>query len=130
MRRQRVHRGVGFLCAAVLSGCIPISTPAVIVEPTARGRSELAGVLAAALHTEKIVLADDALTIVPILLIDRSPARDEHGRALNGRDLSRPDTFRLFLIRGQCVLVHSQNGDRWELRQMRCRSTESATNGK
>jgi hypothetical protein len=124
MRTLRVHAGAGLLFAAALCGCVSIQTPAVIVEQSARGRNELARVIAGALHTQEIVLADDALTAAPILLIERSPARDERGLPLNGRDLSRPEVFRLFLVRGHCAITHAQSGRRWMLRDVQCRRVQ------
>lgn len=121
MQPLLVGFGVTFLCAAALSSCVSTYTPAVIVEQTAQGRSELSNVIARTLHTEGIALADGALTDVPILVIERAPARDERGLPLNGRDLSRPDVFQLYLFRGQCVLVHRQSGRHWTLRDMHCR---------
>jgi hypothetical protein len=121
MRPTLVHPGAGLLYAAALCGCVSIQTPAVIVEQSARGRSELARVIAGALHTPEIALADDALTTSPMLLIERSPARDERGVLLNGRELSRPDVFRLFLVRGHCALTQPQSGRRWTLRDVQCR---------
>jgi hypothetical protein len=100
--------GVSFLCAAALSGCVSTYTPAVIVEQTAQGRGELSDVIARTLHTEGIALADGALTDVPILVIERAPARDERGLP-------------------QCVLVHRQSGRHWTLRDMQCRAQEDSS---
>lgn len=121
MRLTLVKPGAGLLYAAALCGCVSTQTPAVIVEQSAQGRSELARVIAGALHTQEIALADDALTAAPMLIIERSPARDERGVLLNGRELSRPDVFRLFLVRGHCELTHPHSGRHWTLRDVQCR---------
>ena len=121
MRPTLVNPCTGLLYAAALCGCVSTQTPAVIVEQSAQGRSELARVIAGALHTQEIALADDVLTGAPMLIIERSPARDERGVPLNGRELSRPDVFRLFLVRGHCELTRPRSGQRWTLRDVQCR---------
>jgi hypothetical protein len=98
----------------------------VVVEPTARGRLELLTVVAKALHTERVILADDALMKVPTLVIERTTARDDRGQLLNGRELSAPQSFSLYLHRGGCVLVQAQSGRNWLLRDVKCRSIAAA----
>jgi hypothetical protein len=112
------------LCLAALCGCASPYRPAVIVEETAQGRSELAQVVANALHTDRVVLADDALTTAPSLVIERTAVKDEQGRLLDGRDLSKPAAFELYAFRGRCLLERRPSGERWSLRTVRCQPTK------
>lgn len=96
------------------------NVPAVIVHPTAAGRTELAHIVSHALHRDRVRLADDALTTSNFLAIEHALIRDSEGRPLNGRDLRRPETFELFVRNSRCVLVHTQTGTRWILRRSTC----------
>ena len=69
-------------------------------------------------------VADDALMATPILVIERAPARDPQGLPLNGRELAKPEIFKLFLIQGDCVLVRAQSQERWILRSVKCRAAK------
>lgn len=66
-----------------------------------------------------MTLADDALTTASSLFIDRTAARAA-GRRLNGRELGRPEQFRLFKQGNQCVLVHENSGKRQVLVSASC----------
>lgn len=55
-------------------------------------------------------LAPDALTHDSLLLIARAQARDMRGLPLNGRELGRPQHFRLLRHGSQCVLLHVETG--------------------
>lgn len=115
---------ISVLCGG-LCGCT-MYAPAVIVEPTARELTELSAVIAEALHTDHVVVADDALTTASSLVIERAPAKDPQGLLLNGRDLSKPEIFDLYLIRSACVLVHPATHERWILRSVKCRRADDA----
>jgi hypothetical protein len=67
-----------------------------------------------------VTLADDALTTTNILSLEHANLRDPAGRPLNGRELSHPETFRLFKRGSHCVLVRTKNGYAWTLRHARC----------
>jgi hypothetical protein len=97
-----------------------LDAPAVIVAPTAASRKELARVIRAALHGVPVTLADDALTTSNTLSLEHADIRDQAGRPLNGRELSRPETFELFMRGSRCVLVRSKNGHAWRLHHTRC----------
>jgi hypothetical protein len=96
--------------------------PAVIVGQTDRGRSELSSVITGALHTDRVVLADDALAVTPSIAIGRTPLRDERGLLLNGREIAKPEIFQLYLVRRGCLLVHPKSGRAWVLRDVKCRA--------
>jgi hypothetical protein len=67
-----------------------------------------------------VTLADDALTTSNIISLGHANIRDPAGRPLNGRELSRPETFELFMRGSRCVLVRLKNGHAWRLRHTRC----------
>ena len=94
----------------LLAGCATSSSrdvPAVIVNPTPQSRAELSLAVQRALHSDPVLLADDALTQSSLLPIDRMPRRDSHGRLLNGLEIGRkPEVFRLVQSGSSCVLIH------------------------
>ncbi len=103
-------------CTAVsiltlLSGCVASSAerdvPAVITNPTPSSRGELKLAVQRVLHSNPILLADDALTESDLLSIDRVVRRDAEGRPLNGLDVrGRPELFRLVKAGNDCVLIY------------------------
>jgi hypothetical protein len=95
-------------------------TPAVIADPTARSLRELAGVIHEALGDVPVTLADDALTGSSLLSLEHALRRDPEGRPLNGRDLTRPETFELFKRGPRCVLVQTKTGREWTLHHAQC----------
>jgi hypothetical protein len=118
----RVSRLIVGVCAsAALSawGAPPL-LPAVIVNPSAETRKELTRVMGHALAGIPVTLADDALTTSNRISLEHARPRDPAGRLLNGRDLSRPETFELFTRNSHCVLVHSRTGRAWTLHHVRC----------
>jgi hypothetical protein len=68
----------------------------------------------------RVPLAEDALTRESALTIERTRPRDAQGRPLNGRDMGRPEHFRLFKVGSACVLVQESNGRRWTLTESSC----------
>ncbi|HWJ35172.1 MAG TPA: hypothetical protein VNR70_07895 [Steroidobacteraceae bacterium] len=104
-----------------------LDAPAIIVAPTAESRSELARVIGEALHGVPVTLADDVLTTSNTLSLEHANIRDQAGRPLNGRELSRPETFQLFKRGSRCVLVRMRNGHAWTLRHARCAALPSET---
>jgi hypothetical protein len=103
----------------LLSGCASSSVghdvPALIVNPTPASRAELRVAVQRALHSDPILLSDDALTHGSLLPIERIPRRDMRGRPLNGLEIGRkPEIFRLVRNGGACVLIHD---DAEQLRQ-------------
>jgi hypothetical protein len=95
-------------------------TPAVIAGPTPQSRQELARVIHEALGNVPVTLADDALTASNMLSLEHARPRDPDGRLLNGRELTRPETFELFKRGSRCVLVRSRTGREWTLHQVQC----------
>jgi hypothetical protein len=97
-----------------------LRTPAVIVNPTALTGAELERVIRNAIGDVSVTLADDALTTSNRLSLEHARPRDPEGRPLNGRELTRPETFELFKRGSRCVLVQSRNGREWTLHHVKC----------
>ena len=97
-----------------------LRTPAVISKPTAETGAELERVIRNAIGDVPVTLADDALTTSNILSLEHARARDPEGRLLNGRELSRPETFELFKRGSRCVLVRAKTGREWTLHHAQC----------
>jgi hypothetical protein len=98
----------------------PLRTPAVIVKPTAETGAELERVIRNAVGDVSVTLADDALTVSNMLSLEHARPRDPEGRLLNGRELTRPETFELFKHGSRCVLVRSRTGRKWTLHHVQC----------
>ena len=94
--------------------------PALLVAPTPAVRAELAQALASEFGGATIPLADDALTTVPSLELEHARPRDADGRLIQGRELGRPEVFRLLLSGGRCVLLRERNGHRLPLNLAQC----------
>ena len=84
--------------------------PAIIAHPTAASRAELEFAVSSALGGMPVRLADDALTRDSSLIIAHAQARDARGLPLNGRELRRPQHFRLLMRGSRCVLLHVESG--------------------
>jgi len=104
-------------CASMASGR---DVPAVITSPTPESRAELTRVVRRALHDAPVTLADDALTRASELIIERSRPRNASGVPLSGREMRRPEHFRLVKNGSQCVLVHEHSGKRFPLAAATC----------
>ncbi|MDZ7643429.1 MAG: hypothetical protein U5K76_03870 [Woeseiaceae bacterium] len=119
----RVATG-GALLAALLAACssapLPAGTPAVIVNPDADSRRELQQVVSAALELPSVQLADDALTTTSVLTLEHAAPRGIDAPPATGRQLGRPERFRLLRDGPQCVLVHDRTGMRWLLLDTEC----------
>jgi hypothetical protein len=109
-----------FLLPACESFSAQPDVPAVIVHPTAASRAALARAVGAALQGAPVTLADDALTRDSQLLIEPVHPRDANGLPLNGRELGRPEQFRLVKNGSRCVLIHQSTGKRQTLRSTKC----------
>ena len=83
-----------------------------IVDPSPESRAELESIVSAALNGREVVIADDALSTDSLLIIEPSH--------LMGRDLRRPEHFRLVLSGSSCVLVHQGTDARYELTETNC----------
>jgi hypothetical protein len=124
MARRIALAGLAALGLQSLPACavLPdsLGTPAVIADPTAESRRELAGIIHEALGDVPVTLADDALTGSSLLSFEHALRRDPEGRPLNGRELTRPETFELFKRGSRCVLVQSKTGREWMLHHVKC----------
>jgi hypothetical protein len=85
---------------------------AVIDKPTSQSRVELAHAVSSALNGVPVTLADDALTRESLLIIEKAH--------LSGRQLDRPEHFRLVKIGKDCALVHERTGRRTMLASTTC----------
>lgn len=94
--------------------------PALIAQSSIQSRAELLRVVSVALNGVQVMLADDALTRNSLLTIERKPHRDLQGRQATGRQLGRPEQFRLVLNRSDCILVNLRNDERWQLTETSC----------
>lgn len=94
---------------------------AIITHPTAASRADLEHAVSQAFHGAPVRLADDALTHNNLLIIGRAPARDSRGLPLNGRELARPQHFRLLRRGSQCMLLHVETGRSHVLAHTTCR---------
>jgi hypothetical protein len=98
----------------------PAETPALIVRPTAESRAELAKAVSTALGGSPVTLADDALTHDSLLVIEPARPRGPDGLLMNGRDLRKPEQFRLVRVGSHCVLVRQSTGGRQRLKSTQC----------
>jgi len=94
--------------------------PAVITTPTAESRAELLRVVSRALDGAPLAIADDALTRDSALTIERARPRGTDGALLSGREMGRPEHFRLVKNGSRCVLVHERTGKRFTLASAFC----------
>lgn len=92
-----------------------------IAHPTAASRADLERAVSRELGGAPVRLAPDALTHDSLLLIARAQARDVRGLPLNGRELGRPQHFRLLRRGSQCVLLHVETGRSHVLAHTTCR---------
>ena len=101
--------------ALLLSGCAlsfaQSEVAAVIDKPTGESRAELAHAVSSALDGASVRLAEDALTRDSLLIIERPHT---------GRDVDKPEHFRLLKVGEQCTLVHERTGRRTTLASTTC----------
>lgn len=93
-----------------------------ITSPTPESRAELVRVMREALHQAQVSLADDALTQDSVLIIERARVRRPDGTPALGRDMGRPERFRLVEVGSRCDLVHERSGRRFTLSRATCAS--------
>ena len=118
----------GALLVLVLAGLPACATwpaasdgPALITHPTPASRAALELAVSRALGGVPVRLADDALTRDDQLIIGRAQARDARGLPLNGRELGRPQHFRLERRGSLCILLHLESGKSSVLENTTCR---------
>ena len=102
---------LSLLLLACASSFAQPEVAAVIDKPTQQSRAELARAVSSALNGAPVTLADDALTRGSLLIIERP---------LSGRDLGKPENFRLLKAGKQCTLVHERTGRRTRLTSTTC----------
>ncbi|HLU06006.1 MAG TPA: hypothetical protein VKZ91_05565 [Woeseiaceae bacterium] len=107
-----------------LAGCnvnaVHDERPARIVGPTEESRAELARAVSEMLFGADVMLAEDALTESSVLIVERNRIRSIENRPLSGRDLGRPERFRLVTTGDRCVLIHENDEARYELLETNC----------
>jgi hypothetical protein len=94
--------------------------PAVLSEPVAKGRAEVASSVSAALGGVPVTLADDALTRESTLVLERARRRDPNGLLIQGRERGMPERFDLVKNGSDCLLVHQRTGKRIALHEVAC----------
>lgn len=108
----------------LLPGCnlnaVHDERPAIIVASGEESRSELKRAVSELLNGVEVMLADDALTESSVLVVERNRVRTLEGAPLSGRDLGRPERFRLVTTGTRCVLVHENSEARYELTETDC----------
>ncbi|HPW21735.1 MAG TPA: hypothetical protein PLE61_13085 [Vicinamibacterales bacterium] len=116
--------GVAGLIVAGVCGCAQKTAdaglPAVLSAPTDAARAELARTVSQALNGAPVTLASDALTNDDTLIVERAARRDAKDMGLGGRELGRPDHFRLVKHGRRCVLIHVESARRWTLESAAC----------
>jgi hypothetical protein len=109
-----------------LSSCAGVfarePAPAVLVNSSEDSRAELSRVIGEALHRPAVMLSPDALTRESSLIIEPVRPRDDRDMLLNGRELGRPEHFRLVKEGARCILIQEGMGRRWTL-SLACRPT-------
>jgi hypothetical protein len=81
---------------------------------------ELQSAVSDALGGQPVTIADDALTRSSFLTLEHATPDDARGRALTGRDVGRPEQFRLLKVGARCILVHETDGARTVLSRTIC----------
>jgi hypothetical protein len=111
---------IAALCTALLLSATAQERPALIVKPSAETRAALLDAVRSALGGVQVTLADDALTRESVLIVERTARRDTEGRRLQGRELGKPERFRLVKSAASCVLIHERTGRRFRLERTEC----------
>lgn len=104
--------GALLILSACKTGAVRADVPARIINPTPESRAELLRVVSEALNGRVVTLADGALTNDSLLIIEP--------KHLSGRDLRKPEHFRLVLSGSRCVLVNQGTEARYELTETTC----------
>ena len=117
---RAVTGGMVLLAAACKTVAAGQDRPAVLSEPVAQGRDEVARAASAALNGVPVNLADDALTRESTLVLERARHRDPNGLLVEGRERGMPERFHLVKNGAACVLVHERTGKRIALRETAC----------
>ena len=113
------------ICSALVLGACNMNAvhedrPARIVDPSDASRAELQQVVSGALNGADVLLAEDALTGSSVLIIERRKTGSLDNPPLSGRDLGRPERFRLVTSGAECVLIHEKDSARYALHETDC----------
>jgi hypothetical protein len=120
-------RATVLIGAVVLAACASVAqndAPAVLTQPNAETHAAVVDIVSTALNVATVTIAADALTRDSLLVIERTPARGEGGRRLQGRDLDQPEQFQLLRSKNQCVLIHVRTGARYPLAGSSCKALD------
>ena len=128
MRGRGMRAGVAAVIAAAAvadSGACAQRTaqpdvPATLTAPTDDTRAELLRVVGGAMNGAPVTLAADALTNDDTLIVERGAGRDARAMNLGGREMGKPDHFRLVKRGSSCVLIHVESGRRLTLHAATC----------
>jgi hypothetical protein len=129
--RALASRRMGRALALIALGALPAgrawpappARPALIIHASAASRAELERAVSQALGGAPVRLADDALTRDSLLIVGRAQGRAANGLPMNGRELGRPQHFRLIERDSRCVLLHLETGRARVLPHTRCRAS-------
>lgn len=99
--------------------------PARLLGADPGARAEIEGVVEHALNRADVLLAEDALTGSSWLVIERRRTGFVEDKPLPGRDLGRPERFRLLTDGERCWLRYERDGRRYELERASCAREES-----
>jgi hypothetical protein len=99
---------------------------ALLTNPTAQSLAELHRVVSGALNGAPVRLANDALTRDSVVIVGRIQPRDAAGLPLNGRELGKPEHFRLVKHGSHCILIHERTGKRWILGSATCEPAQAS----
>ncbi|MGH8290181.1 MAG: hypothetical protein ACREV7_14335 [Steroidobacteraceae bacterium] len=120
-------RSLWVLALAALPACrawpTPPAVPALVTQATAASRADLELAVSQALGGTPVRLAHDALTHDSLLIVGRAQARALNGVPLNGRELGRPQHFRLLEQGSRCVLLHLETGQSRVLPHTSCHAS-------
>lgn len=93
------------------------NVPAVLVDPSAAVRAELLDAIRESLQGADVTLGSTAFVDASTVLVERNAV----ARQLDGRDRGRPESFRLQLRQGRCVLLHARDPEPRVLALARCK---------
>jgi hypothetical protein len=119
----RRTRGAAVLVSALLAGRTwpaPADAAALITNPTAESRAEIARVVSQALNRTSVSLSDDVLRRESTLVVEPAHPRALGGAPVSGRETRKPQHFSLVKNAARCVLVHEESGRRFALSGTTC----------
>ena len=112
IRNALTIAGLALVLCACKPGAVREGVPARISNAGPESHAELQRVVSTLLNGKDVTIADNALTDSSLLIVEPSH--------LMGRDLRKPEQFRLVLKGSSCVLVHLGTNSRVELSGVSC----------